>query len=139
MVYIWEREGPQSESIKPPAMVSLNGTTGASGYSSPYTSPPVLHFNPSSSANSGGTSLTVPTNGQNPASSPVYYPTREARIASGATARSGGATVRPLSVLEGHGEGAVFDVKWTGEGLISAGEDGKVGVWGIVDDQDEEV
>jgi COMPASS component SWD3 len=39
--------------------------------------------------------------------------------------------------LEGHGDGAVFDVKWTEEGVVSAGEDGKVGVWAFEEDEGE--
>jgi len=46
--------------------------------------------------------------------------------------------VRPLSVLEGHGDGAVFDVKWAGRLMVSAGEDGKVGVWGFDEDDEED-
>jgi len=37
--------------------------------------------------------------------------------------------VRPVKVLSGHGEGAVFDVRWRDGGIVSAGEDGVVGVW----------
>jgi len=41
--------------------------------------------------------------------------------------------------LEGHDEGAVFEVRWGGEGLvISAGEDGKVGVWETGDDKGQD-
>ena len=43
--------------------------------------------------------------------------------------------VRPVRTLEGHGEGAVFDVRWD-DGIVSAGEDGMVGIWGF--DEDDE-
>jgi COMPASS component SWD3 len=49
----------------------------------------------------------------------------------------GGNTIRPLSVLEGHGDGPVYDVKWSGEGMVSAAEDGTCGVWGIEGDKDD--
>jgi COMPASS component SWD3 len=55
---------------------------------------------------------------------PAYYPPR-----NGATRplHSQGTNLKPLKVLEGHGDGAVFDVRWCpGEGLLSAGEDGAV-------------
>jgi hypothetical protein len=42
--------------------------------------------------------------------------------------------VRPLRALEGHGDGAVFDVKWYEDGILSAGEDGTVGMWGFEED-----
>lgn len=44
--------------------------------------------------------------------------------------------VKPIKTLEGHGEGAVFDVKWD-DGIVSGGEDGMVGVWGF--DEDDQV
>ncbi|KAK4687478.1 hypothetical protein P7C73_g2644, partial [Tremellales sp. Uapishka_1] len=49
--------------------------------------------------------------------------------------RNGVTTVRPSESLEGHMEGAVFDVKWSRRGMISAGEDGNVGLWRIGDDK----
>jgi len=70
---------------------------------------------------------------------PAYYPPRDLRQTKTET-QSGGASginVRPLRTLEGHGDGAVFDVKWTEEGVVSAGEDGKVGVWAFEDDEGE--
>ena len=72
-----------------------------------------------------------------PNSSPALYPPRDLRSVS--TGHSwAGITVRSLSVLEGHGDGAVFDVKWSQGGIISAGEDGAVGVWGVDEDEDQE-
>ena len=49
----------------------------------------------------------------------------------------GSRTVRPLAMLEGHGEGAVFDVRSSHNGLISAGEDGAVAVWDIELEDDD--
>lgn len=49
---------------------------------------------------------------------------------------SSGTNVRPLQVVEGHAAGALFDVKWRGDSMISAGEDGKVGIWGVPLDDD---
>lgn len=46
-------------------------------------------------------------------------------------------TVRPLRTLEGHEEGAVFDVRWYEDGILSAGEDGTVGIWAF-DEQEQE-
>lgn len=63
--------------------------------------------------------------------SPAYYPKPSAPAH---VAHSGGTNVRPLHVLEGHGEGAVFDVRWRAGMMVSAGEDGCVGVWDGEDD-----
>lgn len=44
-----------------------------------------------------------------------------------------------MRTLEGHGDGAVFEVKWFEGGILSAGEDGSVGMWGFDDkDQDQD-
>ncbi len=94
----------------------------------------MFDFNSSSSASSGGTSLTVATSIHHP-SSPACYPPREVRLAPTNRHAAGGVkTIRPSFVLEGHGEGAVFDVKWFDGGMASAGEDGAVGVWGVEDE-----
>lgn len=71
-----------------------------------------------------------------PRASPAYYPPRETRNKLREEVR-GGVVIRPLSLLAGHGDGAVFDVKLRGEGMISAGEDGSVSVWGI-DNEDQD-
>jgi COMPASS component SWD3 len=70
--------------------------------------------------------------------SPAYYPPRDLRQAQNTSTKtqSGVTVVKPIRTLEGHGEGAVFDVVWTEEGVFSAGEDGMVGVWGY-DPEDE--
>jgi COMPASS component SWD3 len=65
---------------------------------------------------------------------PAYYPPRDLRQTQTANTGSG-IVVRPVRTLEGHGEGAVFDVRWD-DGIVSAGEDGMVGVWGF-DEEDE--
>jgi hypothetical protein len=48
-----------------------------------------------------------------------------------------GVNVPPVRVLEGHKGGAVFDVRRCGGEMISAGEDGAVGVWSV-DEEDGE-
>lgn len=64
--------------------------------------------------------------------SPAYYPPRQTRtIHHNSSSGGGGTTVRPIKVLEGHEEGAVFDVKWRDGTMVSAGEDGAVGIWGV--------
>ena len=74
--------------------------------------------------------------------SPAYYPPRDLRQTHQTTQKAGtqsGTNVRPVRTLEGHGDGAVFDVKWFEGGILSAGEDGNVGMWGFdrePDDQD---
>jgi hypothetical protein len=60
-------------------------------------------------------------------SSPAYYPPK-AKLGPSSPA-SAGINVRPLKVLEGHGDGAVFDVRWRNGDLLSSGEDGSVTVW----------
>jgi len=63
---------------------------------------------------------------------PAYYPPRDLRQTSTAGSGAGsGIVVKPINTLEGHGEGAVFDVDWYSDGIVSAGEDGRVGVWGF--------
>ncbi|WWC69280.1 uncharacterized protein I206_103218 [Kwoniella pini CBS 10737] len=63
-------------------------------------------------------------------STPSYYPPRDkAASATNAPNKAIIETIKPLKVLEGHYEGAVFDVVWKNGKLISAGEDGCVGVW----------
>nr|ODN87917.1 WD-repeat protein [Cryptococcus depauperatus CBS 7841] len=62
--------------------------------------------------------------------SPAYYPPRDAARPAVASYKGGGTTVRPSGVLVGHREGAVFDVRWKEDKLVSAAEDGAVGIWG---------
>lgn len=75
--------------------------------------------------------------------SPAYYPPRDLRqtqqqhLTSTGSGSGQGTTVRPLRTLEGHGDGAVFDVRWYKDGILSAGEDGTVGLWTFDDDHDE--
>ncbi|KAK6903106.1 hypothetical protein I203_108368 [Kwoniella mangroviensis CBS 8507] len=59
---------------------------------------------------------------------PSFYPPREKTMTT--TDKTSIQTVRPLKVLEGHGEGSVFDVVWKDGRVLSAREDGLVGVWG---------
>jgi hypothetical protein len=101
-VYIWEREGAAASTAQPTnTLLPPNKPNTAS-------TPPML-------AQANGTRA-----------SPAYYPKPSAPAH---VAHSGGTNVRPLHVLEGHGEGAVFDVRWRAGMMISAGEDGRVGVW----------
>ncbi|WVW82910.1 hypothetical protein I302_104924 [Kwoniella bestiolae CBS 10118] len=60
---------------------------------------------------------------------PSYYPPRE-KITASSIDQGSIQTVKPLKVLEGHEEGSVFDVVWKDGRVLSAGEDGLVGVWG---------
>lgn len=46
--------------------------------------------------------------------------------------------MRPIRALEGHGDGAVFDVRSYEDGIISAGEDCAVGLWGFDEESDED-
>ncbi|WVQ78545.1 hypothetical protein IAT38_000631 [Cryptococcus sp. DSM 104549] len=116
-VYIWDREGHTNS----PQADALAQTTARPANTSGLLSPGL-----------GG--IAASEQGGRRAASPAYYPPRDvARAASPSMggAGRGGITVRPLKALEGHGEGAVFDVKWKEGRMISAGEDGAVGVWGV--------
>ncbi|WVQ71746.1 hypothetical protein IAR50_001287 [Cryptococcus sp. DSM 104548] len=119
-VYIWDREGSTplsalNEATRPSALLAPN-SFGPSG----ETLAPTL------------SNAEIPLR---PPASPAYYPPRDARATgasfSSSVARSGGITVRPSKALIGHGDGAVFDVKWKDGKMISAGEDGTVGVWDV--------
>lgn len=68
--------------------------------------------------------------------SPAYYPPRDLRQAQNTSTSKQGQVIKPIKALEGHGEGAVFDVVWSEEGVFSAGEDGMVGVWDYDEDAD---
>ncbi len=46
-----------------------------------------------------------------------------------------GSNVKPVQILEGHGHGAVFDVRWKAGEILSAGEDGIVGVWHTAEEE----
>lgn len=88
---------------------------------------------PASATVSRNSSLRLPLGSLSTSSSinrasPAYYPPK---ISKQVHAANGGAgvSVRPVKVLSGHGEGAVFDVRWRDGGIVSAGEDGVVGVW----------
>ncbi|WVR05318.1 hypothetical protein IAU60_002332 [Kwoniella sp. DSM 27419] len=118
-VYVWEREGsseaPVPESTRPTGLLSPNLVGGG-----PAGPPEVRQI---------AATATSPSTVASAASSPAYYPPRAARSAPVHHATSGGVTIKPLRVLGGHGDGAVFDVKWKEGTLVSAGEDGVVGVW----------
>ena len=129
MIYLWEREGSNIEQRESTLLLPPNGTSADSNPDS--ISPPVFHPNPSTSFSSS-----QPIGDPTTRAAPAYYPPRETHSAPGAA--SGGVSVRPLRSLEGHADGAVFDVRWAGQGMVSAGEDGAVGVWGVGEDSDGE-
>ncbi|WVO20858.1 uncharacterized protein IAS62_002158 [Cryptococcus decagattii] len=110
-VYIWEREGNsndrRSNSLVP---------------STPHNELLV----PDRKGSGGGL-----TDFNTLASSPAYYPPRDVVRNPANFTRHGETTVRPAKVLMGHGEGAVFEVRWKEGKMVSAGEDGCVGVWGV--------
>lgn len=71
--------------------------------------------------------------------SPAYYPPRTNKSASHMPgAGAAGVNVKPMSVLEGHGDGAVFDVRWRGGEIVSAGEDAIVGIWNATEEDGED-
>ncbi|WWD16094.1 hypothetical protein CI109_100519 [Kwoniella shandongensis] len=116
-VYIWEREGGSaSTSGQGQAASQTRSTFASTGLLSP-------HLN---GIGSGSEGIRSPA-------SPAYYPPRETRNIHLSTHNqiNGGTTVRPSKILEGHGEGAVFDVTWKEGTMLSAGEDGMVGIWGV--------
>ncbi|CAD6569238.1 MAG: hypothetical protein TREMPRED_005131 [Tremellales sp. Tagirdzhanova-0007] len=136
LVYVWDREAQLADPAKSSPILSPNRTKITSTFSSPHTSPRVPRLEASSMSTSITATLTDSMT-LGPNSSPALYPPRDLRSVS--TGHSwAGITVRSLSVLEGHGDGAVFDVKWSQGGIISAGEDGAVGVWGVDEDEDQE-
>ncbi|WVQ98866.1 hypothetical protein IAU59_005997 [Kwoniella sp. CBS 9459] len=128
-VYIWEREGGalsnHAESVKPSGLLASNLIDSTPGAVSPSS--------PSMPTTTTTTGPVTTSTGINPgAASAAYYPPRSTRTAPVNHSTSGGINVRPLKVLEGHGDGAVFDVAWKDgtDKMISAGEDGIVGIWG---------
>lgn len=115
-VYIWEREGGSKSTPTTSSIIPSNTNPTKAENPSPYLG----------ASNSSTTSRV----------SPAYYPKPSLQPAH--VALSGGTTVRPLKVLEGHGgEGAVFDVRYRAGVMVSAGEDGCVGVW-EGEEEDEE-
>ncbi|OCF36464.1 WD-repeat protein [Kwoniella heveanensis BCC8398] len=130
-VYIWEREGGAHD-----GSVKQQQQQQSSGLLAPNlidTTPGAAAITPSSSPiPTAGAGVSVSVNPSATAASAAYYPPRSMRAAPVNHSTSGGINVRPLKVLEGHGEGAVFDVAWKDgtDKMISAGEDGIVGVWG---------
>lgn len=77
---------------------------------------------------SRASALRIPAVGTDDRSSPAYYP-RRAPKTSVPSSHGAGTNVRPLKVLEGHGDGAVFDIRWKEGEVMSSGEDGSVIVW----------
>ncbi|ORY24960.1 WD40-repeat-containing domain protein [Naematelia encephala] len=120
MVYIWEREASSAlQHSRESSILHQNVVTR----------PGVSLANETTQGNMSAPLSPATYN----RASPAYYPPRNVHGPPHAKNPSGGTIVKPLKVLEGHGEGAVFDVKWTGEVMVSAGEDRRVGVWRIGD------
>lgn len=112
-MYLWEREGSPDDS----SMRFRDGERHGGRDSGIST--------PAGAGAGAGAAIT--------GSAAAYYPPRSfARTSSNSTLGGTGTTttVRPLKVLAGHGAGAVFDVRARRGTLLSAGEDGAVGVWG---------
>ncbi|WRT67301.1 uncharacterized protein IL334_004269 [Kwoniella shivajii] len=105
-VYIWEREGSSSS--------SKQGDDRHNGMLSSNTN---TNTNPNSNISNPDSTIAS------------FYPPRQ-KIISTNLLHTNVQTVNPIRVLEGHRDGAVFDVKWRNGKLISAGEDGLVGIWG---------
>lgn len=119
-MYLWEREGAAGdESAR---------TSGLSTPASPAIAPaPQSTFSPTTYSSGGTRGPTIP----NRESRPAYLPPRAFTRASSAAGSNNGTTtttVRPLKVLAGH-TGTVFDVRARAGTMLSAGQDGIVGVW----------
>lgn len=118
LVYLWEREG-DAEHDTPTSSVqeSLLASATSSTYSA-HVHParaPTLPRGPPTHINT----FTNPYTG---------------RTSSPKVSAPGATNVRPFKALAGHGAGAVYDVRSWGGVLLSAGEDGTVGVWGDGED-----
>ncbi|WWC89739.1 uncharacterized protein L201_004664 [Kwoniella dendrophila CBS 6074] len=109
LIYIWEREGSTNSSTSS----DISGTANSG----------LLPAN-STSESKGKDNLS-----NNNHITPAYYPPRGKSTNKDSTS-STIQTVKPLKVLEGHEDGAVFDVIWKNDRMLSAGEDGLVGIWG---------
>lgn len=129
-VYIWDREpvaGPVSQESAVP----------------PVTSAPISPSLFGAANVSRASSLRVPatqglsTSPSGNRASPAYYPPKQRKLVQTSLGAGAGVNVRPTKVLEGHGDGAVFDVRWRDGEIISAGEDGVVGVWYASDEVGE--
>lgn len=134
LIYLWEREGGGDSSSHaatiPPSTAADRSRISPHAFALPLPSSPIY------AANANGNGLAPNTTQSAPMrSSPAYYPPKDAR--QPITVVSSGTNVRPLKALEGHADGAVFDVQWTGGVMISGGEDGCVGIWEVRSDFDE--
>lgn len=136
MVYLWEREGGAAEeSMRSPA--NSGASTPAHGSPMFFTTttgvPNAMNTPLSRTSTISVPSTTVPR-GPSVASpsraSAAHYPPRGMMQGPALPRSSAPTTVRPLKVLAGHGAGAVYDVRSHAGTLLSAGEDGAVGVWG---------
>lgn len=132
MVYIWEREASASQIT---SRHNDNDTHGRSSHT-------MINQNHHTGSNrnshhsaSGTTGAGASAGAGAGAAVPAYYPPRNGLARTHHSYASQGTNVKPLKVLEGHGEGAVFDVRWCEEGIVSAGEDGCVGLWGFGEDE----
>lgn len=135
MVYLWEREGSAQEE-------NMRSASG-SGSSTPATGSPVVFTTTTGVPNAMNTPLsrtstisvpstTVPRGPSvaSPSRSAAHYPPRGIMQGPALPRSTAPTTIRPLKVLAGHGAGAVYDVRAHAGTLLSAGEDGAVGVWG---------
>jgi COMPASS component SWD3 len=130
MVYLWEREGAGTTETahRPTSILQPNGSDPSGSGSG---------FGTGTGTGTGpGLAPAVMAGGGASRSSPAYYPPREVRSTPASV--GSGANVRPLRVLEAHGSGAVFDVRWCAGGMVSAGEDGAVGVWDVDEEENNE-
>jgi COMPASS component SWD3 len=116
-VYIWDREVSASAQV-PTA-------SGPGQEVSPMLGPSSANVSRKSSLR------TAPSTNR---ASPAYYPPRANKQAQPVHGGAG-MNVRPTKVLAGHGDGAVFDARWRDGRIVSAGEDGVVGVWCEGDDE----
>ncbi|KAL1411072.1 hypothetical protein Q8F55_002019 [Vanrija albida] len=132
LVYLWEREGAQAEE-------SMRTSSNAS----PALSPPLHQTQPQQLSLVSPSPATIQNRAggggggayNHPPNSAAYYPPRaQSRSTISASGTPAPTTIRPLKSLAGHGPGAVFDVRAQAGLVLSAGEDGSVGVWG---DDDE--
>ncbi|EJT50688.1 WD-repeat protein [Trichosporon asahii var. asahii CBS 2479] len=138
MVYLWEREGSApEENMRSPASNSNSGaSTPAQGSPMFFTTttgvPNAMNTSLSRTSTISVPSTTVPRGPSvaSPSRSAAHYPPRGIMQGPALPKSMVPTTVRPLKVLAGHGAGAVYDVRSHAGTLLSAGEDGAVGVWG---------
>lgn len=108
MVYVWDSDA--SAVVKPAAALPPNPAVPSNAkVASPYSSSVPSRSTPSS---------------LQPYAAPV--------VAAAATTVGIGTNLKPVAVLEGHGDGTVYEAIWSeGAGaMASCGDDGSVRTWG---------